>query len=239
MFQEIISRSEAKERSLTRYFTGKPCKHWHVAERIVSNGTCIECSRSKDAEYRKKNADKLSSKKANYYQKNSEKIRAKFAKYRNENNDNVRANDRKSYKLRVDKMRENNAELYKEKAEKKRAYRAIFRKKNPGYDAWYRNENRDKISARLAKRRAIKRERLPSWYGEFDQLVMTEAADLAKQREVLTGFVWHVDHMIPLRATEASGLHCANNLQVIPGVMNMKKLNRLELTQRGEWIRAL
>lgn len=239
MFKEIISLAEARERGIKYYFTGKACKHGHVAERFVPNGTCTECIRLNDAKYRQKNADKLSERKAKYYQKNSEEIRTKQAKYRHENADKVRANDRNWYKLRVDGMRENDPELYQKKAEENRAYRARFRIENPGYDARYKQENRDKVSANLAKRRAAKIQRLPKWFDEFDQLVMAEAASLARRREIATGIDWHVDHMIPLLAIEASGLHCANNLQVIPGVMNLKKLNRLELTHPGEWIRAL
>lgn len=29
--------------SPTRYFTGKPCKHGHVSERLVSDGGCVRC----------------------------------------------------------------------------------------------------------------------------------------------------------------------------------------------------
>lgn len=36
-------RALAKLEGKTRYFTGKPCANGHVAERIVSNGRCIEC----------------------------------------------------------------------------------------------------------------------------------------------------------------------------------------------------
>ena len=39
------SRAEAKERGLTRYFTGKPCKRGHVAERTTRNGHCGLCQR--------------------------------------------------------------------------------------------------------------------------------------------------------------------------------------------------
>lgn len=39
---EIISRADAKAQGLTRYFTGKPCKHGHVSERIIA-GQCCEC----------------------------------------------------------------------------------------------------------------------------------------------------------------------------------------------------
>jgi isocitrate lyase len=40
---EIITRAEAKARGLKRYFTGKPCKHGHIAEWAVSNYTCWGC----------------------------------------------------------------------------------------------------------------------------------------------------------------------------------------------------
>ena len=40
----IITRREAKSRGLSRYFTGKPCKHGHIALRDTVNGSCIECS---------------------------------------------------------------------------------------------------------------------------------------------------------------------------------------------------
>lgn len=40
---KIITRKEAVERGLKRYFTGKPCKHGHVSERAVVNHTCLEC----------------------------------------------------------------------------------------------------------------------------------------------------------------------------------------------------
>jgi len=43
---QIISRAEAKAKGLKRYFTGKPCKHGHVAERQVFNATCVDCQRA-------------------------------------------------------------------------------------------------------------------------------------------------------------------------------------------------
>lgn len=39
---EIISRQEAIARGLKRYFTGKPCPHGHLADRVIS-GRCVEC----------------------------------------------------------------------------------------------------------------------------------------------------------------------------------------------------
>ena len=44
---KIISRKEAKESGLTRYFTGSPCKYGHIAERFLSCGHCVACSKEK------------------------------------------------------------------------------------------------------------------------------------------------------------------------------------------------
>jgi len=42
---KIVSRCEARAAGLKRYFTGKPCKHGHVAERWTARGVCYECLR--------------------------------------------------------------------------------------------------------------------------------------------------------------------------------------------------
>jgi hypothetical protein len=49
---QIISRVEAKAKGLHFYFTGKPCKHGHVAKRQVLNATCVECQRAANKKYR-------------------------------------------------------------------------------------------------------------------------------------------------------------------------------------------
>jgi hypothetical protein len=51
---QIISRAEAKAKGLNRYFTGKPCKHGHVAERQVFNATCVDCERAAVKRYQLK-----------------------------------------------------------------------------------------------------------------------------------------------------------------------------------------
>lgn len=53
---ELISFSEAKKQGLTTYFTGKPCKRGHIAERHV-NGGCKECDRLKKKQWRAKNPE--------------------------------------------------------------------------------------------------------------------------------------------------------------------------------------
>lgn len=50
---EIITRKEALEKKLSRYFTGKPCKYGHVCERFSSNNNCLICKNEKLKKYQK------------------------------------------------------------------------------------------------------------------------------------------------------------------------------------------
>ncbi len=50
----IIGRKEAKEKGLTRYFTGKTCKHGHVCERYLRNRQCVKCTSIWSLNYNRK-----------------------------------------------------------------------------------------------------------------------------------------------------------------------------------------
>lgn len=71
---EKISRSEAREKGLTRYYTGKPCKYGHYSERLVSNATCLACVHIRSRKYRKNNPEKVSKSYKAYYQKNKDNL---------------------------------------------------------------------------------------------------------------------------------------------------------------------
>lgn len=51
---KIISRKEAIEQGLPRYFTGKPCKNGHISERVTKKCDCVECNNLRNADYRSK-----------------------------------------------------------------------------------------------------------------------------------------------------------------------------------------
>ena len=44
---EIISRKDARLAGMKRFFSGETCPNGHVSERLVSNGTCIVCSKER------------------------------------------------------------------------------------------------------------------------------------------------------------------------------------------------
>lgn len=83
-------RAAALEAGLTQYFTGRPCKHGHVAMRSSSSGTCVECAKK----HQKKNLEKRLQKNSNWYRdnyaKNPEKQKQKSALYRANNPEKTR-----------------------------------------------------------------------------------------------------------------------------------------------------
>lgn len=127
--------------------------------------------------------------------------------------------------------------------EKNKEYKDAWQQRNKEAHAerlriWKRN-NPERVYADFHKRRASKIRATPSWHGEFDNFVMIEAFKLAKLRKEATGMNWHVDHMIPLQSKQASGLHCASNIQVIPECINVSKANRMIYSERNEWLQCL
>lgn len=48
---KIITRAEAKEQGLIRFFTGVPCKYGHISERYAKSNTCVICGNIKSREW--------------------------------------------------------------------------------------------------------------------------------------------------------------------------------------------
>ena len=110
---KIISAREAFEAGLTRYFTGKACKNGHVAERILSNGSCAECMKAHWKAYRerkrkrahtrayfkawkKANPEKVAEYERRYTEKHPETRQKAIAKYRATHADEIRKRDREN-----------------------------------------------------------------------------------------------------------------------------------------------
>lgn len=113
------------------------------------------------------------------------------------------------------------------------AYMVQWRKNNQDhtqqYSKKYRTKNKAFVNFLYQKRKIALANRTPAWLLEDDFWVIKEAYLLAEERTRLFGFPWHVDHIVPLRGKNVSGLHVPYNLQVIPAVENMQKTNRYEV----------
>lgn len=56
--KEIVTRKQARQLGLNRYFTGKPCIRGHISERRTVTKLCLECSKARAEKWRAKNPGK-------------------------------------------------------------------------------------------------------------------------------------------------------------------------------------
>lgn len=77
----LVTRRFAKENALPRYFTGKPCKHGHISERIIGNSGCCACHKIVSLAYCHKSKEKT----RKYYEANKAKISDYQQEYRKQN----------------------------------------------------------------------------------------------------------------------------------------------------------
>jgi hypothetical protein len=91
----------------------------------------------------------------------------------------------------------------------------------------YQKENRDKVNATAAKRRAVKLKATPNWLTKEDIQKIEQFYTEAQKLKNITGQDYHVDHIIPLQSEIVCGLHVPWNLQVIAAKENRSKSNRL------------
>ena len=113
-----------------------------------------------------------------------------------------------------------NRDLY---LERKTASNNKRKHKNQLYAQQWRQVNPEKKNAFEANRRAAKLQRTPSWANLFEIKMFYEVAEVLSR----SGVLFHVDHIVPLKGKEASGLHVESNLQVLPWHQNLQKGNRL------------
>lgn len=83
-------------------------------------------------------------------------------------------------------------------------------------------------AATQRKRLSAKLHRTPSWLTADDYLKIRCLYQVARMRTTETGYVWHVDHILPLQGKNVCGLHVPWNLQVIPATENLRKYNKHE-----------
>jgi recombination endonuclease VII len=102
VFLEPLSKKDAMAVGKDRYFTGRPCKYGHVAERNVVRGDCVECINSRGRAWRLHHPERSLAILQRCKEKHAEKYR-KADRLRYENRDVEMA--RKRNKLAMRKWR--------------------------------------------------------------------------------------------------------------------------------------
>lgn len=108
----------------------------------------------------------------------------------------------------------------------KRDWDLANKDKRKDYQRFWGLVNPAKRSAISAKRRATKLLATPSWLTKDDIKKIESFYILAKNLTLSTGIRHDVDHIVPLRGKNVSGLHVPWNLQVLTSYENGSKGNK-------------
>lgn len=137
---------------------------------------------------------------------------------------------KKWYEKNHVKALETRAKYKSKNPEKIKNARIIYRAKNSeeikANAINYYKKNPDIFRINKQRRRTKKLQAIPKWFGELDELIMSEAIHLCVQREKTTGIKWHVDHQVPLQSKLVCGFHIGCNIAVITAKANKSKSNR-------------
>lgn len=101
----------------------------------------------------------------------------------------------------------------------------FYQTKRPKSTRMKHNSREDSLRWNKAKRDERTKKAFILKEDEFNSLVFSEAHRLRKLRNIYTGIVWEVDHIVPLQNNQVCGLHYWGNLQVITQTENRRKHN--------------
>lgn len=193
----IIERAEARARGFPRYYTSRVCKSGHVAERLVSNASCLDCMLESNARAREKDPERFKA-----YSRDT------GARFLANNPDYTKT----QYGLHKEKIKARTLAHQRDNPEMARARRLRWKRKNAEWCAGW-----------SAKRRQTLRRQTHAWLTP-DQIAEIDAIYFEAANK--DGGPWHVDHIVPINGVSVCGLHVPWNLQILLAVENMQKGNR-------------
>jgi len=204
---ERVTRQEAKARGLSTCYGSACAKHPNLEGLRRVSGACVECAKETLRRNRQKNPERTKAQ----YKKDAAKL--------------------KTNTVWIQQKRKIDVLYRKANKEQCRAIIVAWSARNPDKVKQYAKKtkiaNKGKVNALTVKRRLAKINRTPIWLTVDDHWMIEQAYELATLRTKMFGFQWHVDHIIPLQGKTVSGLHVPLNLQVIPGIENIRKGNRI------------
>lgn len=203
----------------------KPCRTCGCTERYPS-GNCIPCGKKASAKWRNSNPEKHYANFIKFAKNNPDKIKENGSRYYINNREKIYAKKKEWNAKNKEKLK-----IYRQKIIDKTKVRAsIYRLNNKDkIKEQHKNwelKNKDKRNAITSKRRVIKLNAIPKWFGELDKFIIKEAHTLCKLREIATNIKWHTDHQVPLISKLVCGFHVGCNIQVISAKQNFIKGNR-------------
>lgn len=198
--EAYLARSKARRLRLQAEKAAKLAAEPAAPKQVVAR-SCLGCSVDITLTYRSKWGHKCGSCHTAY-----------MREYRSANAEKISKLKRAWVELHAEHKAAQDKAYATKYPERRRVARAKWDTKNPGA-----------TTAAKAINKAERKQRVPVWLSEDDRWMIAQVYELAELRTKMFGFPWHVDHVVPLNGKRVSGLHVPQNLQVIPGVDNLRK----------------
>lgn len=231
----MISKSEAKRKGLSKYFTGKICKRGHLSERYTSNSDCVACSI--DRAMGVHSGTEISE----VYRKQRDRRQKKIEQYRE--------SEREYRKRNADKFREAARNYYwrNQEAQKAKSKKWFSENKEKARECWRRSSKlkRSTIEGRLTAGLRSRISAMASSGARSDKATDYLGCSIEEFRSYLESMFedgmswdnyglhgWHIDHIRPLSSFDLSideEIRKAmnySNMQPLWAEENLKKSNK-------------
>jgi len=203
---EIITRKQAKELGLTRYFTGNPCIHGHISEKMTSTATCKKCMEI----YVQKNKEKIKLKRHLKHKENRLEVNRKNLIYRINNREKINNRSKEYVRLNKEKIKESRRLYYIQNNERIRSR----------IKTWVQN-NRDKVRISSSRKKAKRRGCLVgTFYKKEIELMIVNQKYKCINCKTSIKEKYHIDHIIPI---SLGGSNYISNIQILCPPCNLKK----------------
>lgn len=190
----VLSRSEAIAKGQTHYFTGKPCKHGHIARRTVLKSTCTLCALRTGKKWLQENRDDNNFRRRESYKKNPDVRRQQNREWENAHRAEKRIRGQRRYQKNLEAERLRTKAKKLKQPEKYAEYRRNRYARRKGAGGKHSAKDVANILQKQGGRCAVCR------------------CDVARK--------YHVDHINPIRR---GGTNDRSNIQVLCPLCNLNK----------------
>ena len=250
----IVKRADANDDGIKRFYSGKPCLHGHVAERLVSDGKCVECHKLKGIKRRSTPEYKAWAKEYSAIYRLKPEYKASIAKYQASKKHSVSPDKyRLSPRYKAQNAKYRSTPEYISKAD---VWHASYYASSKGKEVRKKYRASPECKATLVKyyatpkykitqhiRRSIRRLLIGSKATTDAELGYT-SSDLVRhlERQFTKGMTWEnygdaweVDHINPIKwflengITDAAIVNALSNLRPLDKAANRAKSASREL----------